>query len=60
MRRIAAVILGTAALLGALATPATADPDSSAIVGTVAAANDTVQNFVTGAVTIANNATGGL
>ncbi|MEV4922755.1 hypothetical protein [Streptomyces roseoverticillatus] len=60
MRRIAAVVLGTAALLGALATPAAADPDSSAIGGTAASAAATVQNLITGAEATVDNLTGGL
>lgn len=51
MRRTAAVILGTAALLGALTTPAIADTGDSTVVNAVAAADDTIQNLVEGAKT---------
>lgn len=60
MRRIAAVILGTAALLGALATPAIADPDSSAVGGAAASAAATAQNLITGVEATVDNLTGGL
>ncbi|WP_328430287.1 hypothetical protein [Streptomyces sp. NBC_00443] len=59
-RRTAAVILGTAAILGALAVPATAAP----AVGTVetAAANvvDVARNAVTGVEVTVDNITSGL
>ncbi|MEH6373640.1 hypothetical protein V7793_04660 [Streptomyces sp. KLMMK] len=59
MRRIAAVILGTAALLGALTTPAIADTDDSTVVNTAAATVETVQNFITGAEGIVESLTKG-
>ncbi|WP_405650546.1 hypothetical protein [Streptomyces sp. RK9] len=49
MRRTAAVILGTAALLGALATPASAATPGGGLVGVTAESLvATVKNLVTG------------
>lgn len=60
MRRITVVLLGTVALLGALAAPATAAPGG----GTASAATSslvvTVQNAVTGLYATATNVTGTL
>ncbi|MEU3353763.1 hypothetical protein [Streptomyces sp. NPDC037389] len=57
MRRIASVFLGTVALLGVLATPASAADAASTTVASVVA---TVQNAVTGVETAVGNLTGGL
>lgn len=56
MRRIAAVFLGTAALLGALATPASAGSVDTATAQVVAS----VQNLATGVQTAVGNLTSGL
>ncbi|MFF5127581.1 hypothetical protein ACFY41_11740 [Streptomyces syringium] len=60
MRRIAAVFLGTAALLGALATPAAAAPGPGT--AEVAAANvvDVARNAITGVEVTLGNVTAGL
>ncbi|MDT0449944.1 hypothetical protein [Streptomyces hesseae] len=55
MRRIAAVLLGTVALLGVLATPASAD-----VGGTAGALVATLQDTVTGVETSLGNLTSGL
>ena len=55
MRRLAAVFLGTAALLGALATPASADTAD-----TVASVTATAQNLVSGVRSVLGNAASGL
>ncbi|MEU8547656.1 hypothetical protein AB0C81_11740 [Streptomyces roseoverticillatus] len=60
MRRTAAVILGTAALLGVLATPALADTDGSTVANTATAAVNTVQNLITGVEATVDNASEGL
>ncbi|MGI5529316.1 hypothetical protein ACQEVX_18540 [Streptomyces syringium] len=60
MRRIAAVLLGTAALLGALATPATAAPGGGTVDTTVAALTATVGNAIAGVQTVIANVTTGL
>ncbi|WP_438296050.1 hypothetical protein [Streptomyces sp. HUAS TT7] len=60
MRRITAVLLGTAALLGTLATPATAAPGVGNTSTTVQALLATAQNTITGAQVTVRNMTGGL
>ncbi|MFD9070834.1 hypothetical protein [Streptomyces lasiicapitis] len=60
MRRTAAVILGTAALLGVLATPASAAPGPGTVDAAAASAVATVQNAITGLVVTVTNVTGTL
>ncbi|KOU39600.1 hypothetical protein [Streptomyces sp. WM6378] len=60
MRRITAVLLGTAALLGALTTPATAASGAGNTSATVQALLATAQNTITGAQVTVRDMTGGL
>ncbi|GAA2454528.1 hypothetical protein ACFPFX_33885 [Streptomyces mauvecolor] len=60
MRRITAVLLGTAALLGVLATPAIAAPGVGNTSATVQTLLATAQNTITGAQVTIGNMTGGL
>ncbi|MFI6683199.1 hypothetical protein [Streptomyces sp. NPDC050485] len=60
MRRTAAVILGTAALLGALATPASAAPRGGTVATTVASVTATAGNAIVGVQSVISNATAGL
>ncbi|MCT9008745.1 hypothetical protein ACWGKW_22775 [Streptomyces sp. NPDC054766] len=60
MRRTAAVILGTAALLGVLAAPASAAPGGGTVDTTVAAVTATAGNAIVGVQSVISNATAGL
>ncbi|MFI6475391.1 MULTISPECIES: hypothetical protein [unclassified Streptomyces] len=60
MRRITAVLLGTAALLGALTTPATAASGVGNTSATVQTLLATAQNTITGAQVTVRDMTGGL
>ncbi|MBB5117985.1 hypothetical protein AF335_09785 [Streptomyces eurocidicus] len=60
MRRITAVLLGAAALLGVLTTPAIAAPGDGTVETLAGSAVITVQNALTGAVVTITNVTGTL
>ncbi|MBP2404100.1 hypothetical protein [Streptomyces syringium] len=59
MRRIAAVFLGTAALLGALATPASAAPSGGTVETAAANLVDVARNAITGVEVTLDNVTSG-
>ncbi|MFI1176954.1 hypothetical protein [Streptomyces melanogenes] len=60
MRRITAVLLGSAALLGVLATPAVAAPGGGTASTAAASAVATTQNAIAGLVLTVTNVTGTL